>query len=410
MAGGMKIEITNCTGTRNRGCEALVQCLVDGLRARLGPPEPDIGLHTNDPLYDAHSIRGLDRIYFSYPTNTPNHFSSFSLNRAIYQLARCGEHVLPARLRGISTRTLSASFAADCILPTGGDLFTSDYGHLRKQFAYCHDRAKVVLLGHTIGPFSTADEKYFIRGARRFAGISVRERESYDYIRSLKLDIPIRLSADLAFLLEPADGDRCRTLFDNILHAVDRPVVGISVSQGIIRYASLRQKDYYGIFAAFVDELHRRGKQVLLIPHVQERNPNNDDWFACHEVWRRVADKRTCTIASGQFRAAEYKGLIGLCECLVGTRTHPTIASIAQRVPTVGVAYSRKAGSIFKDVFGDGVARQLIVDATELSADALLEAYAFALSHRAEPGRVSAMKRRAEDNFSFFEEVMTHGA
>jgi colanic acid/amylovoran biosynthesis protein len=401
----MKICITNCTGTRNRGCEALVQCLIDGLTTEFGAESLEITLHTNDPLYDAKVIRGAGRVYFSYPMSTPNHLSYRFLNTTAYRLARLGEKLLPTHVGHVYTHSMSAASKSDFILPTGGDLFTSDYGHLRKQFTYCSLNKKTILLGHTIGPFNRSDERYFVRGARSFMGIAVRERESYDYLTSLKLDIPVRLCADLAFVLAPADRRHCEMLLENMWPGLEHPLVGISISQGIIRYSGLDENKYFSDFAGFVDLLHAAGRQVLLIPHVQERNPNNNDWYPCHEVWKRVRDKKRCVIAAGEFSAAEYKGLIGLCECLIGTRTHPTIASLSQKIPTVAIAYSRKAGSIFKDIFGEGTARQLVLKATELSPDRLLTAYRHSLENRISDEVLSVMKRKAGENISFFKEL-----
>jgi colanic acid/amylovoran biosynthesis protein len=401
----MKISITNCTGTRNRGVEALVQCLVHGLRSSNFQSRLSISLHTNDPFFDSKTISGIEHIYFSYPLFTPEHFRAAFVNKSIYRLSSLIERILPSRFRDISSHSLIAASNSDFVLPTGGDLFTSDYHKLRKQFTYSSIASNSVLLGHTVGPFTRNDEKYFIENIKNFRGIALRDSESFDYVHSLGLGIPLCQCADLAFCLEPPPKEYCRQLVKNFVPNLDDPIVGLAVSQGIIYFADIDSNSYYNSLAQFIDELHAKNRRTLLIPHVLDKFPNNNDWYACYEVWKRVRNKNRCSIAAGEYTASEFKGMIGLCECLIGTRMHPTIASISQGIPSVAIGYSRKAGGLFADVFGTSKAKSLVIDIKRLNSAVLMEAYKASLEIPIFKQSIKEMRNKANKNFSFFQEI-----
>src|SRR3546814_9681237 len=95
------------------------------------------------------------------------------------------------------------------------------------------------------------------------------------------------------------------------------------------------------------------GFSVILVPHVQERRARNNDVFACRAVLGSCHDpKANLLLSMTTLSASDYKGIIGLCEALVGARTHATIASMSQGLLTVYVAYSRKAWGIMRDYYG----------------------------------------------------------
>jgi polysaccharide pyruvyl transferase WcaK-like protein len=50
--------------------------------------------------------------------------------------------------------------------------------------------------------------------------------------------------------------------------------------------------------------------------------------------------------------AAETKWVISRCRAFAGARTHSTIAAISSAVPTLSLAYSRKARGLNQDIFG----------------------------------------------------------
>src|SRR3546814_16150612 len=121
--------------------------------------------------------------------------------------------------------------------------------------------------------------------------------------------------------------------------------VALSVSSGILSFrADVNALAYISEVAAFIDGLNADGFSVILVPHVQERRARNNDVFACRAVLGSCHDpKANLLLSMPTLSASDYKGIIGLCEALVGASTHATIASMSQGLPTVSVAYSRRS-------------------------------------------------------------------
>jgi polysaccharide pyruvyl transferase WcaK-like protein len=93
----------------------------------------------------------------------------------------------------------------------------------------------------------------------------------------------------------------------------------------------------------------------VFVPHVYSTQPLNDDQgflSALAEELRKIASPPVLCPAS-RLTAGEAKWLISRCECFVGARTHATIAAFSSGVPTLSLAYSRKAAGLNKDLFGD---------------------------------------------------------
>lgn len=398
----MKIAITNNTGLRNRGCEALVVSLIEGLARNL-TQKFELELHTNDPTYDRWRLAGVATARPSYLTLSPNHLPSLALNKLGYTLMRLGEGVLPTKLAGHPVKQLKALKEADLVLPTGGDIFTSDYGNLRKHLSSLNslNKKKAALIAHTIGPFTKNDEKYFRDSISNVFLITVRESESYEYLKSLNLDVPLHLTADVAFGLQPAPKEDCARMLESRygIDVANTKMIGLSVSEGVIRYSKLERSQYFKELGEFVRRMNAKGYLVLLVPHVMERNPNNNDLIACEELHSKLEDASMCRIVSGEYSAAQFKGIIGLTECLLGARTHATIASMSQGIPTVSVAYSRKAYGIMSDVFGKELGHQLTIAATDLSADALEAGFVRATTVGGFEQVAKTMKERAEKNY-----------
>ncbi|RZI85802.1 MAG: polysaccharide pyruvyl transferase family protein [Rubrivivax sp.] len=403
----INVAITNNTGLRNRGCEALVVSLMEGLQRNFEQPL-DVMLQTNDPAFDKWRLQGVGNAMPSYLTLTPNHFSSIGFNKFVYACLSGMERLAPSQLGGYRVNQIKTLREADLVLPTGGDILTSDYGNLRKHLSsiLAFKGKKAALVAHTIGPFKKDDEAYFKKSLDNVFLITVRESESYEYLKSLNLDIPLHLTADVAFGLKPTSKEESKQFLKGRF-GVDSDtsqLVALSVSEGVIRYSKLSRAQYFSELTEFVRRLNAAGKVVLLIPHVMERNPNNNDLLACEELHAKLPDQSMCRIVAGEFTASQFKGIIGLTECLIGARTHATIGSMSQAVPTVSIAYSRKAYGIMTDVFGPKLGPELTLPATSLAADALEAAYHRAMAEQSFAEVAVRMKALAETNYTLLKQ------
>jgi colanic acid/amylovoran biosynthesis protein len=404
----MKISITNHTGSRNRGCEALVRSTIQGVKDILGDNHDKVEffLHSNDPKYDGLVFDELTTV-FSYALKTPNHSRYSSLNKLFYKLLKYIELIAKITFSRLSYRIdhFNILNQSDFIIATGGDIFTSDYGNMRKHMApIISSKTPVYICSHTIGPFSSEDEKYFCNNIQNVVGISVREEESYAYLKTLNLDLNLVLAADVAFNLKPT---MTNAWWSKRFNQSDS-VVALSISEGIIRYSKLNRSEYIKRWIEFIEYLIANKKKILLIPHVMESNPNNNDLVIIREIIEQCSPetKLWIKVASENHSACELKGLIGSCDALVGTRTHATIASLSQEIATVSIAYSRKAYGIMCDIFGDNLGGKLTVKAEEMTAESLIKAYELSISNPPDSKIISNIKLLSKENFKMLEGIV----
>lgn len=398
--------ITNMTGARNGGCEALVASIILGLQRQFPPSSLSLKLESADCDYDRLTFGPAFEDYLSSdplpkPRWTP------SRQRAFYSAIARFLKVRDSR-RWPATR---AMLRADLLIATGGDVFTSDYGGFSRHARILNVGTPVALLAQTIGPFNAEDSKRFGTSLENIRLCTVRESESYDYLTSAFPQLEVEQTADVAFLLPRTDMETVFRIMKDEHHfeVQGRRLVGLSVSTGILSYrAGLSPDHYTRELAAFVDDVNRSGASVVLIPHVKERAVKNNDVYACQNVLRAVKrPKDNLLLSLPTLTASDYKGVIGQCEALVGARTHATIASMSQGLPTVSIAYSRKAWGIMKDYYGPKIGAELTLDVSALKADTLSQALANAVANGNTPDTAQEMKMRALRNFERLGAVLT---
>jgi colanic acid/amylovoran biosynthesis protein len=395
-----RIAITNTTGGRNRGCEALVTSIVAGIEG-VSPDRPaTIGLHTGDIDYDRDFYRARIARYF---TSTRRRFDRWTpgRQRSLYGAFRLIDRLTAHRLPiGGAVRDL---LRADLIVATGGDIFTSDYGDFASHAAILNVGSPVALLAHTIGPLDAASEHVFRNSLRNVALCTVRESESLAYLRDIVPDLRVEQTADVAFLLPVTDAERARYIVEIEHHfpIAGRSLIALSISSGILAFRSdVDPEHYLREVAAFIDWLNDRGHAVVIVPHVQERAARNDDLVACRAVLARCRRPADNLLLGLPLSASDYKGVIGLCDALVGARTHATIASMSQGIPTASIAYSRKAWGIMRDYYGPELGTTLTVDVADMTRDRLIAAFEAAVANGRTEATATEMKRRAALNFT----------
>jgi colanic acid/amylovoran biosynthesis protein len=393
-----RIAITNVTGGRNRGVDALVQSILFGLETALRREDLRISLHTGDADHDrdyfGHSVDAIVG-----PFALPRGHWPPRAQQATFGLAAAANRVGMSRMLPKSWRDLLAS---DLIIATGGDVFTSDYRALAHHSRFLQASRPVALLAQTIGPFVTKDEAHFKGSIGNVVICTVRETETLQYLNSIAPTLKPELTADVAFLLPVIPKEEAQRILevDHRFPLQGRRLIGLSVSGGILSYRSdVDSRNYLEEIVAFMDALNRKGYSVVLIPHVQERGLKNNDLVICREVHRRSSNPSENVLLSFPLTASDFKGVIGLCDALVGARTHATIASMSQGIPTVAMAYSRKAWGIMRDYYGRDLASLLTIDVAELNRERLMAGLEAAIAAGCTKSKAAEMKRRAAVNF-----------
>jgi polysaccharide pyruvyl transferase WcaK-like protein len=224
---------------------------------------------------------------------------------------------------------------------------------------------KVIVCPSSIGPFKNA----FLRQLARFVLdridlIMVREESSQYYLEALGISkSKIRLTADLAFLVEPISCEDAKSLLKKEgLDTIERPLVGIAPSQIMHHYASSgvfsdtgqKYKTYIKLMAEISDfVIEDFGSFVIFVPHsVDFLDSSKNDRITCARIYSMMKNRQRAMLVQGDYRTDEIKGIIRLCDMFIGCRMHSAIASTSSGVPTAMLAYGQKFHGVLGRVMG----------------------------------------------------------
>ncbi len=219
----------------------------------------------------------------------------------------------------------------------------------------------VVIYSQSIGPFKKLTLPLARLCLNKARLITVREEISKRYLETIRVSKLIYQVADCAFALSPVTPEKAREILAKEgIRRNNAPLVGISVS-GVM--ASLAEKNtsklpasenkgnsYFALMAQFIDFLSEDMQaQVVLIPHVIAPSwwlP--DDRFICQEIYRLVRNKDNVGFIRHDHTPEEFKGVIGQCDLLIGSRMHANIAALSMCVPTITLGWSHKYRGIME--------------------------------------------------------------
>lgn len=403
----MNFLITNMTGFRNKGCEGMTKVIIAELLKRF--PIAKFTVFSNDPAYDALYVPTDQEIEFFITPSTPP-----DLLVRLYRLIRN-----PIRRTENHVAALREHFTwAEAIISTGGDIFSSDYGNLKHHLVpiqYATQLGKpIILLGHSIGPFKTEEERNkFIRAMQNVSLITTREKRSLEYVREMNLkNTRVELTADPAFCFPATANETVDRLWCSYHLPYDRPVIGIAASQGIASYGKASYETHFEALKKLIQYVTRElGFHVALIPHAPERTTGNDDRLICTQLYRSLGFPSEATVIALSHSAEEIKGIIGRCKLVVAERMHAAIAALSQLVPTMVVAYSVKSRGILSDIFGANEVDKYLIELRDVDEASLIYKTRCLLEREQEVSdllkqTIPGIIGRAKTNFDLAKEIL----
>lgn len=409
----MKILICMITSMANRGVDALVASKAAQLGAVFPGAQIDVLTRDtviNQPFLEPRGLRAIEDPFHGRRQRI--------LDRAAFLaplLLRAGGK-FTRRLREIERQLASYDLAVF----SGGDNISSDYGSPAQYFAPVRQLIKagvpVAYIGQSIGPFRKDDHaQSFLDVARHSPLITLRETPSYNYVtRDLGLSTDkTHLTADTAFLLEPAPAELGLKMLASFGIDPAKPVIVLSVSGGIAGFAAADT-------ARHLDALERLSRrlldetdaQILIIPHVEDVNARNNDLIPADGLMRRLDFHPRVRLARGFFTSNEFKAIVARCEMVIAERMHVAIAGLSSGIATFVIGYSVKGHGIMSDTFGvDSLAEGLVTPLGDFIAspaedEKILKVWRErqALSARLRE-RLPAIKARALRNFTLLREI-----
>ena len=381
-----------------------------------------LGLNTNI------SIRGKKLQEYSSQSSAKTHvkysLASFS---TLFLLFRCALWAMLHKVglnenRSFCGKKLQEYYDADIVLNTGGDVLTEDYGFpfshfVNLSFAILLDKP-VIICAESIGPFKKGWKLYIVRYVlNRAKLITLREERSLKHLQEIGVGKPpIYVTADVAFILEPASDQRIKEILTKEGIDESMPRIGISVSKIISNYGFPELKsrenkynEYIELMSKVTDYLvDTLNATIVFVPHVIGPGEGNDDRTVADDICKLIKNKDKIRSIKEEYTPEELKGIIGQCDLFIGARMHATIASTSMLVPTVAIAYSDKTHGIIGKMLGY---EAYVLDVKDLSYYKLISKIDDAWENREEIKKdlgvkIKTIKERALLNGKLVKEVI----
>lgn len=340
----------------NRGCEAIVRGTMAILRNEFGAGISVTLASFGNPVLiqrqaGSETDAAIRHVCLSLPSEPPSPFLRWRQRAARLM----GPGVLPPHIPTSDFRVLrEPARRACCALEIGGDNYSLDYDgpalFMEMDTLLQAQGVPVILWGASVGPFDTSPESVpgiwsHLKTLRR---IHARESFTVEDLTRQGVSANVVAAADPAFAMDATRPPASKLGFEW------KPgMIGLNLSPLMARYVTGGRIDaWLAMSAAIVAAVVTRTRRdVLLVPHVTK--PADDD----HAFLKKVGAACNTAIGqvacmSGDLTAAETKWVISQCAVFVGARTHATIASLSSGVPTLSLAYSRKARGLNMDIFG----------------------------------------------------------
>ena len=268
---------------------------------------------------------------------------------------------LPQEDQGILTKYCEA----DIILSAGGH-HLADINGLVSFFRQWYQLLLAIVIGkptviyaQTVGPFNHFPHllKFLTKFVlNRTKLIMVREEGSKNVvINDLKVTRPpIHVTADSAFLLNPAEPAKINEILTNegIDESNGRPLIGITVYHAKYHgYSNPEEKfiEYKEIMAKIADYLiEKLDATVIFIPMEMQYEADIPLIINIIDIMHH---RNKVKVLRNTYTSKETMGIIGRLDLFIGAKTHSIIFSLVECVPTLCFAYHRKAKE-FMEMFG----------------------------------------------------------
>ena len=240
-------------------------------------------------------------------------------------------------------------------------------------------RKRIILLGHSIGPFRSRFLVWLTgRILNRSDRIMLREKLSYDYCLQ-ELGWPeekLEIIPDLAFAFDPL----AETPTEGIIRKIAKKenISGLSQEDFLVAMTARNwsfpgqpnpQKLLHRYLRAMIEviiELRRRYRaKIFFIPHCLE------DIEFVETLYSSLEDVTDVHLLRGDYSPEELREILREFQFLIGTRIHSNILALTAGIPVIAIAYEIHKGFGILEMAGQ---REFVFDISRLDPKALLAA------------------------------------
>jgi len=262
--------------------------------------------------------------------------------------------------RILKTEELKFIYNSDLVVDLSGDMLTEDYGikvaytHLQPLYLVKLLKKPLFICAQSIGPFQKT--RFFFHSILKYSKlITVRENISFNYLKNRYDSKKLIQTQDLGFLLDSIDKKEVAMLMSKENINLGKKFIGVTISQLIeIAYAKENKKNKYGfldIIAKTIDNIcELTDYNFLIVGHVTGPKEDKDDRIIGSRLLSKISHKNRAFLIKKDYNPQEVKGIIGLCDCFIGSRMHSNINALAQNIPTIAISYSHKTEGIMNEI------------------------------------------------------------
>lgn len=331
------ILIIVCSGTYNRGTEALVRGTIVLLREAFG----DINVTLSSSTPSGDSLLKLPCVSSYIPRVVKHH-------GILYRIIQKFFRFVSKKKRYDFSKLVEYAKRQDLIIVVGADNYDVAYNafeglHTQNVLLKKECRGKLFLFDCSLNKDSVTEK--FIEEAKMFDAFSVREHQTLENLKGKYDGENLYYFPDPAFVMTPQTVELPKFWKANNM-------VGINLSTLIVgsSYGSGLHDKVIGAYKYMMDKILEETQfDIVLIPHVMKRK----DLAILEEIKDLYkSNGRVHLISNEDYKSPELKYIISNCRFFVGARTHATIAAYSSCVPTLVLGYSTKSIGIAQDLFG----------------------------------------------------------
>lgn len=338
-------------GSLNRGCEAIVRSSTNIIKEKIG--EAQVYLASDRPETD-RMINELDGIYDGSSCSIKKYSYDWLLSSLKVKFFNDESYALGK----IQHNIIKNIADMDVCLSIGGDNYC--YGEQPGWYEVDNrvkaQGKKLVLWGCSIGEEDMSKRK--LEDLKQFDLILARETLTYNMLKSKGLN-NVKLCADPAFTMEKEELDLPEDWLEG-------NTIGINFSPLIWERNKFSQVAVRDLIHYI---LNTTDLTIALTPHVIQ--DGNNDYEILYKYFEEFKKTGRVILLPDTLNAMQYKGYIARMRFFIGARTHATIASYSNCVPTMVLGYSVKSKGIAKDLFGED---KLVLGIEEISNSSRLKA------------------------------------
>ena len=343
----MRVGLYGIGGVYNFGCEAIVRGatkLFTDINSK-----NEIIYYTYNYEYDTKVL--ADLAIKIVPVPMRNNFARKLINKGLSVLN--ADH----RVQLVDVEDICKNI--DILVSIGGDIYTipqvlrsqETYPYYNSLVDFCAVVNKygipVVLYGASVGPFGRYKKaiQYYSKNLKEYKIILARENRTMDYLDTIGVNNSI-FFPDPAFTVEASENE-----------ITEKKYIGFN-------FSPLSIKEVYGVIndnavnriCQIIQSVYKEtGKDILLIPHVISKNPNDDDLQFLKHVQNGLSEdtKTHSLIANYRDGFLGVKAQLRQCNVVVSARMHCAINAIVESVPSIMVSYSQKTVGMTEFVYGN---------------------------------------------------------